>query len=173
MKTKYPKLYYKMSDGSRVPVGQEFEKDNCVGIAVDAGIARFTVCLNEFLSKLCANEDNTGEEAFYKDIYESQCDFDGVGNTEHLKRIGLADGIRLKEGEYIPAIDELQVIYMFLVRINDALEKAGGKPIRRGAYWSSSEGSSVDARVLSFSYGGRWDVAKVASKYWVRPCTAF
>ena len=97
---------------------------------------------------------------------------------KRTKRIqDLGTDIPLKDGEYIPALPMVVAMcYLAKRGLNDALEFAGGKPLRMDSnYWSVTEGNSNSAWIVNFGngyvnnyYGG--------SKYYgnsVRPVAAF
>lgn len=74
----------------------------------------------------------------------------------------------------IPSKEDWMAIAENLEDVNKALVRAGGEPLKKGWYWSSSEYSSHDAwqSALNYSYGlGNLDY-KGNSNY-VRPVLAF
>lgn len=84
--------------------------------------------------------EGSGECRF--NIFE---DFDGKGNTKHLKDCGCT--IELPDGEWIPSMGELGLLMMHAKEVNRAIEFAGGKPLK-GWHWSSTV----------YSQGGAWFV---------------
>ena len=96
-------------------------------------------------------------------------DFNGKTNTERLKRYGCT--ISLPEGEWIPSIGELALLMMHISKVNQAIELAGGEPIKSW-HWSSTEHSQCCAWHINFSDGN----TNFCSKYnWntVRAVAAF
>lgn len=77
-------------------------------------------------------------------------DWDGKGNTERLKQKGLYRAIQLKDGEYIPTLAELYLIYLNQEIINEAMCFAGGQELK-GWYWSSTEYDATKVWNLSFN----------------------
>lgn len=71
---------------------------------------------------------------------------DGEANTNDIGR-ALNSDINLFENEYIPSVSQLHLILLNINKINKALVEAGGTPIKRDVYWSSTENS-----------GGAWCV---------------
>ena len=96
----------------------------------------------------------------YKDSYmDAVQDWDGKGNTERLKQIGLNPAIHLKDGEYIPTLAELYLICLNQKAINEAIDFVGGQ-IMEGCYWSSTEHSVTRAWNLAFYSGFADDLHK-------------
>lgn len=87
-------------------------------------------------------------------------DFDGKGNTKHLKDCGCT--IELPDGEWIPSMGELGLLMMHAKKVNRAIELAGGKPIK-GWYWSSTEYSQGHAWVVGLGNGGVTSLIKYGS----------
>ena len=109
----------------------------------------------------------------YKDSYmDAVQDWDGKGNTERLKQIGLNPAIQLKDGEYIPTLAELYLICLNRKAINAAMRFVGGQELA-GWYWSSTESSATYAWYL-YLYSGYASIGtKAAYTYRVRPVSAF
>ena len=110
----------------------------------------------------------------YKDSYmDAVQDWDGKGNTERLKQIGLNPAIQLKDGEYIPTLAELYLICLNRKAINAAMRFVGGQELAEDWYWSSTEYSATYAWGLNF-YNGRASYgAKATTQTRVRPVSAF
>ena len=109
----------------------------------------------------------------YKDSYmDAVQDWDGKGNTERLKQIGLNPAIQLKEGEYIPTLAELYLICLNRKAINAAMRFVGGQELA-GWYWSSTEYSAAYAWYLSLSDGTAHYSTKAPGTGRVRPVSAF
>ena len=99
-------------------------------------------------------------------------DWDGKGNTERLKQIGLNPAIQLKDGEYIPTLAELYLICLNRKAINAAMRFVGGQELA-GWYWSSTEYSATSAWCLYLGDGGADDFTKASGTARVRPVSAF
>ena len=109
----------------------------------------------------------------YKDNYmDAVQDWDGKGNTERLKQIGLNPAILLKDGEYIPTLAELYLICLNRKAINAAMRFVGGQELK-GWYWSSTEYSATYAWYLGLYDGGAYGTTKATYTYRVRPVSAF
>ena len=109
----------------------------------------------------------------YKDSYmDAVQDWDGKGNTERLKQIGLNPAIQLKDGEYIPTLAELYLICLNRKAINAAMRFVGGQEFA-GWYWSSTEYSATDAWSLYLDGGLADNFTKASGPCRVRPVSAF
>lgn len=113
--------------------------------------------------RYCRNEES-GECRF--NIFE---DFDGKGNTKHLKDCGCT--IELPDGEWIPSMGELGLLMMHAKEVNRAIELAGGKPLK-GWYWSSTEYSQIFAWFVNLGYGFTFYFSKFIS-FALRAVAAF
>lgn len=110
----------------------------------------------------------------YKDNYlDAGADWDGKGNTEHLKQIGLNPAIKLGVGQWIPALGELKFIQLFRKEVNEALEYAGGDALDPVWYWSSTELSATYAWGLTLFDGLAGGSTKATIQTRVRPVSAF
>lgn len=116
-----------------------------------------------------SKEDNGGYIDRYMDAVQ---DWDGKGNTERLKQIGLNPAIQLKDGEYIPTLAELYLICLSQKAINAAMRFVGGKELK-GWYWSSTEHSANSAWLLDLIDGFAGTLAKAEYVLRVRPVSAF
>ena len=109
----------------------------------------------------------------YKDSYMNAVqDWDGKGNTERLKQIGLNPAIQLKDYEYIPALAEMYLICLNQKYINAAMRFVGGQELA-GWYWSSTEYSPTLAWYLSLRNGGAFSNTRAAATGRVRPVKQF
>lgn len=109
----------------------------------------------------------------YIDSYmDAVQDWDGKGDTERLKQIGLNPAIQLKDGEYIPTLAELYLICLNRKAINAAMRFVGGQELA-GWYWSSTEYSATNAWHLSLTDGYAYGSTKAALTFRVRPVSAF
>ena len=104
----------------------------------------------------------------YKDSHmDAVQDWDGKGNTERLKQIGLNHAIQLKDGGYIPTLAEPYLICLNRKTINAAMRFAGGQELA-GWYWSSTEYSAAHAWYLNLSNGNADNYTKAAGTNRVR-----
>ena len=126
-------------------------------------IASYDVSSDEIT--LTTNENN--ELRHYIDYMDAVQDWDGKGNTERLKKIGLNNDIQLKEGEYIPTLAELYLICLNQKAINEAIDFVGGQKLK-GWYWSSTEYSATYAWGLSLNDGTAYLITKNKTMYKVR-----
>ena len=116
-----------------------------------------------------SKNDHGGCKDSYMDAVQ---DWDGKGNTERLKQIGLNPAIQLKDGEYIPTLAELYLICLNRKAINAAMRFVGGQELA-GWYWSSTEFSATNAWHLYLDYGGAGSYTKATNTPRVRPVSAF
>lgn len=116
-----------------------------------------------------SKKDHGGYKESYMDAVQ---DWDGKGNTERLKQIGLNPAIKLKDGEYIPALAELYLICLNQKAINDAMRFVGGQELR-GWCWSSTECGTTNAWYLCLYDGLACNATWAASGSIVRPVSAF
>lgn len=113
-----------------------------------------------------SEKDHGGYKYEYMDAIQ---DWDGKGNTEWLKEIGLV--VQLEGGEYIPALAELYLICLNQKAINAAMRFVGGQELK-GPYWSSTESDTTDAWGLYLDGGAcRWTKVKDTGK--IRPVKKF
>ena len=98
-------------------------------------------------------------------------DYDGAENTKHIQEIGT--DIKLANGEYIPSLEELYLIYLHKYKINYALGYVHGKLIADEWYWSSTEFSAKNAWYLNLYHGYQNYNSKTGDQYRVRPVSAF
>lgn len=108
----------------------------------------------------------------YKDEYiDAIQDWDGKGNTERLKEIGLNSAILLEDDEYIPTLAELYLICLNQKAINAAMRFSGGQELK-GPYWSSTESDTTSAWGLYLDGGACcWTKAEETGR--VRPVKKF
>ena len=149
-----------------------------IGIGVKQGDRTVVVALTDAAGgkdiTLTANEDTTDYDGYIPEYIDAVADWDGKANTDHLREIGLNPAINLKDGEYIPSVGEMYLIYTHRKEINAALRHVGGQEIPGKWYWTSSEFSATYAWSLYLSNGylSSWST-KASGKLRVRPVSAF
>jgi len=151
-------------------------KQRCYGVGVKLGGKSIIVALKDFADRdditLTCLPDRTGWDG-YKDNYEDAgADWDGAGNTEHLKAIGLNPAITLSDGWYIPAVAQWRFICLFRKEINQALKELDGDELS-GWYWTSTEYSATYAWYLFLSTGILYYSTKASYRCRVRAVSAF
>lgn len=120
------------------------------------------------------DKDTTDYDGYINTYIDAVADWNGEANTKHLKEIGLNPAIKLKDGEYIPSVAEMYLIYTNRKAINAALRFVGGQEISGKWYLTSTEFSATGVWVLSLSGGGLYPwLAKASIKGRVRPVSAF
>ena len=148
-----------------------------IGIGVKQGDRAVVVALTDAAGgkdiTLTANEDTTDYDGYIPEYIDAVADWNGKANTDHLREIGLNPAINLKDGEYIPSVGEMYLIYTHRKEINAALRHVGGQEIPGEWYWTSTEYGATPARGLNLTTGGLYCNAKASSKSRVRPVSAF
>lgn len=149
-----------------------------IGIGVKQGDRAVVVALTDAAGgkdiTLTANEDTTDYDGYIPEYIDAVADWGGKANTDHLREIGLNPAINLKDGEYIPSVGEMYLIYTHRKEINAALRHVGGQEIPGEWYWISTEISATNAWGLYLSSGTlhSWHTkASIESR--VRPVSAF
>ena len=149
-----------------------------IGIGVKQGNRGVIVALKDAADDrdvtLTTREDTTDYNGYIDTRIDAVADWNGKANTDHLREIGLNPAIQLKDGEYIPSVGEMYIIYTHRREINAALRHVGGEEIGALWYWTSTEPSAANAwhLYLSDGYLLNW-YTKVSSKGRVRPVSAF
>lgn len=173
-------LIYKDGTAAAYDPANKPSAAGCVAVGLKMGNKRIAVALHDFQDE-DGNKDITltakkgdKDHGGYKDNYlDAGADWDGKGNTEHLKQIGLNPAIKLEAGQWIPALGELKFIQLFRKEVNEALEYAGGDALDPVWYWSSTETSATRAWYLNFYGGLAGNYTKAAPQARVRPVSAF
>ena len=154
----------------------EAQKQNCIGVAVKLGgksicVSLFDMARGEEIT-LTAGEDTTGWDGYKDNTLDAGADWDGKGNTEHLKAVGLNPEITLLDGQFIPSVAQWRFICLFRKELNQALAELGGDELA-GWYWTSTEYSAAYAWYLYLSYGTIYIPTKASTRYRVRAVSAF
>ena len=176
-------VYLILKGGAAIPFDPENKPkpdDNYIAVGLKMGSKRIAVALHDFQDG-DGNKDVTlttqkSEKDYggYKDNYlDAGADWDGKGNTEHLKKNGLNAAIKLEPGQWIPSLAELKFVHLFRKEVNEALEFAGGDKLDPYWYWSSTEYSATYAWYLNLNDGYANGGTKAAGQGRVRPVSAF
>lgn len=148
-----------------------------IGIGVKQGDRAVVVALTDAAGgkdiTLTANEDTTDYDGYIPEYIDAVADWNGKANTAHLREIGLNPAINLKDGEYIPSVGEMYLIYTHRKEINAALRHVGGQEIPSKGYWTSTERSATHAWLLSLSNGTLPWSTKASHGTRVRPATNY
>lgn len=148
------------------------------GIAIKQGDRGLIVALRDAANgedvALTTRKDTTDYDGYIDTLIDAVADWNGEANTAHLKEIGLNPAIKLKEGEHIPSVAEMYLIYTNRKAINAALRFVGGEEIKGLWYLTSTEFSATNAWFLHLSDGllSTW-ATKASDKGRVRPVSAF
>lgn len=121
---------------------------------------------------LTINESKKDHDYYIDNYMDAVHDWDGKGNTERLKQIGLNPAIKLKDCEYIPTLAELYLICLNQKLINEAMRFVGGQELN-GWYWSSTECSATTAWYLGLYNGFASYFTKATGTGRVRLVSAF
>lgn len=153
----------------------EAQKQNCIGVAVKLGgksicVSLFDMARGEEIT-LTAGKDTTGWDGYKDNTLDAGADWDGKGNTEHLKAVGLNPEITLLDGQFIPSVAQWRFICLFRKELNQALAELGGDELASW-YWTSTEYGAARAWYLGLS-NGMGTNAKASYRYRVRAVSAF
>ena len=153
----------------------EAQKQNCIGVAVKLGgksicVSLFDMARGEEIT-LTAGKDTTGWDGYKDNTLDAGADWNGKGNTEHLKAVGLNPEITLLDGQFIPSVAQWRFICLFRKELNQALAELGGDELASW-YWTSTEYSATDAWNLGLS-NGMGNGTKASSRIRVRAVSAF
>ena len=120
-----------------------FFTENAAYIGLVQGNHSIAIALHDVSGdEITLTAKESKELRHYIDYMDAVQDWDGEGNTERLKQIGLNTDIHLKEGEYIPTLAELYLICLNQKAINEAIDFVGGQKLKVW-YWSSTEQSTT------------------------------
>ena len=172
-------VYLRYKDGHEECFDGSNEKCDVVGITVRLGERR--TCIAKYDAEdhgegdrkfpLLEIYDNDSEEInvpYITDYFGIYNDLNGKEHTESLIRRGCK--IPLADNQYIPAQGEWLLVLMFFKKVQEALEYAGGKPLKEDWYWSSTEYSSGTAWSVDVLSGYiAWGCGKTGTSR-VRPC---
>ena len=165
-------VYICYNDGHNELYDGNNPKDDVRSIGLVVGSHSLCVSLEDIDDTTLTNRN--GESGYGKYISDwdlARMDYDGAENTKHIQEIGTY--IKLADGEYIPSLGELYLIYLYKYDINEALSYVYGKQIADDWYWSSTENSATRAWGLNFGGGAQGGNHKSAGQYRVRPVSAF
>ena len=154
----------------------EAQKQNCIGVAVKLGGKSICVSLFDMASgegiTLTAGEDTTGWDGYKDNSLDADADWDGKGNTEHLKAVGLNPRITPLVGQFIPSMAQWRFICLFRKELNQALAELGGDKLV-GWYWTSTEYNAAYAWYISLNTGFMNLITKACGSGKVRAVSAF
>ena len=164
-------VYICYNDGHNELYDGNNPKDDVRGIGLVVGSHSLCVSLRDIDdTKLTNRDDKSDYDKYISDWDLARMDYDGAENTKHIQEIGT--DIKLANGEYIPSIGELYLIYLHKYKINKALSYVYGKQIADEWYWSSTELSAGLAWTLSLGYGFQNGSSKTSYQRRVRPVSA-
>ena len=167
-----PVIYQKYEPGTV----SENEKEHCTGVAVKLGSK--AICIDLFNMAdgneitLTSGKDTTDWNGYKDNCLDAGADWDGEGNTAHLKAVGLNPEIVLLDGHFIPSVAQWRFICLFRKELNQALAEVGGDELS-GWYWTSTECSATYAWGLTLSYGLMLNGTKASRRLRVRAVSAF
>lgn len=165
-------VYICYNDGHNELYDGNNPKDNVRGIGLVVGSHSLCVSLEDIDDTTLTNRYGESDYGKYISDWDlARMDYDGAENTKRIQEIGT--DIKLADGEYIPSLGELYLIYLYKYEINEALSYVYGKQIADDWYWSSTEYSAQTAWHLCFSGGLQNYSGKSSYQYRVRPVSAF
>lgn len=165
-------VYICYNDGHNELYDGNNPKDNVRGIGLVVGSHSLCVSLEDIDDTTLTNRYGESDYGKYISDWDlARMDYDGAENTKHIQEIGT--DIKLADGEYIPSLGELYLIYLYKYEINEALSYVYGKQIADDWYWSSTERSAQLAWNLYFTSGSQGNLGKSSYQFRVRPVSAF
>ena len=165
-------VYICYNDGHNGLYDGNNQKDDVRGVGLVVGSHSLCVSLEDIDDTTLTNRDGESDYDKYISNWDSaRMDCDGAENTKHIQEIGT--DIKLADGEYIPSLGELYLIYLYKYEINEALSYVYGKQIADDWYWSSTEYSATNAWHLYFNGGCQAGSGKSSRQCRVRPVSAF
>lgn len=165
-------VYICYNDGHNELYDGNNPKDDVRGIGLVVGSHSLCVSLEDIDDTTLTNRYGESDYGKYISDWDlARMDYDGAENTKHIQEIGT--DIKLADGEYIPSLGELYLIYLHKYKINKALSYVYGKQIVDNWYWSSTENSAQYAWFLRFNIGGQNLYDKSTYQFRVRPVSAF
>ena len=165
-------VYICYNDGHNELYDDNNPKDDVRGIGLVVGSHSLCVSLGDIDDTALTNRaDKSDYDKYVSDWDLARMDYDGAENTEHIQEIGT--NIKLADGEYIPSLGELYLIYLHKYKINRALSYVCGKQIADEWYWSSTEDSAGSAWYLYLNGGLQGNGSKTGFQSRVRPVSAF
>ena len=165
-------VYICYNDGHNELYDGNNPKDDVRGIGLVVGSHSLCVSLEDIDDTTLTNRDGKSDYGKYISDWDlARMDYDGAENTKHIQEIGT--DIKLADGEYIPSLGELYLIYLYKYEINEALSYVYGKQIADEWYWSSTEHSAQLAWTLYFNSGYQSANDKSSYQCRVRPVSAF
>lgn len=104
--------------------------------------------------KIVSSDEATKTWGYYGSTVGAQSASDGVDNTNKIPDSEAAQWCRAKGSAwYLPAIDELNALYINKTYVNTTLSIIGGMQLESDWYFSSSEYNPSFARSINFSNG--------------------
>ena len=172
-------IYFILSTTKAVPAIYATEEDKLKSIAVGyklgnrfANVVLHDAAGGEEISLCSEDKVPCGASPFFRNTFQQAItDWDGEGNTNDIRE-ALNPQIELKDDQYIPSVAQLHLLLMNIFKVNEALKEAGGEPLDRVWYWSSTESSSYGARFMNFNNGDTHNGGK-SSHCLVRPAVAY
>lgn len=148
-----------------------------IGIGVKQGDRAVIVALKDAADGedvTLTTADGEDDYLYCAEYIDAVADWDGKGNTDHLRANHLNPAIDLRPGQWIPSVAEMYLIFTHRRELNKALQVAGGEPIKGVWYWTSTENSATYAWNLDLR-DGSLDIwyTKAGTKCRVRPVSAF
>ena len=168
-------IYFVLSCNNMIheSVATDKDKRNSIAVGVKMGDRFANVTLHDTANgnmvALCKNSKIPCGSIwlFHETFFEAITDWDGEANTNDMRKT-LNPDICLGKNVYIPTVAQLYLILLNIDKINKALVEAGGDPMEKGWYWSSTEYNGDSAWCVSFVHGGAYNYNK-ADYYVVRP----
>ena len=148
-------VYIVLKDGSHKsltePVTYRKSEIAFVGLAHDGHTFGVHLCGSKGRFPLINTPGHTApkDDLCFENEWDALMEWDFVKHTRHIQEIGT--DIPLEEGEYLPTLACLMVMFHYQEQLNETLEFVGGKPIDFGSnIWSCLRNGSI---LAWYAYG--------------------
>lgn len=136
-----------------------------VGLAYDGHTFGVHLCGSKGHFPLINTPGHTApkDDLCFENEWDALMEWDFVKHTRHIQKIGT--DIPLEEGEYLPTLACLMVMFHYQEQLNETLEFVGGKPIDFGTnFWSCLRRGSY-AAWNAYGRGGFFSSGYMFIKY--------
>ena len=153
---------------------QGLDVSDAVGVVVSHNGHTFRLGASDITDTALIPDEDKCEKDHPRYMTEVQAlnDWDYVAGTSRIMELG--SKIELDEGYYIPTLEQLHAVGLYIDDINAALAAVGHEPLNKNSwYWSSSEYSATNAWTLNLYNGTLYNGSKASQGGRVRAVTAF
>lgn len=149
-------VYIVYKDGHHAKFAEGVETGNAafIGLSYDGHTFGVHLCGSKGRFPLINAPGHTApkDDLCFENEWDALMEWDFEKHTRHIQEIGT--DIPLEEGEYLPTLACLMVMFHYQEQLNETLEFVGGKPIDFGSnIWSCLRGNSSYAWIANVGYG--------------------